>query len=81
MVVSKWNDPPFLIIETLNGTPIVLLSTYASISPSIISIVGAYVYPLPGFSTVIENSFPPLATTLNSASTPSPSAINTFGLT
>ena len=40
-VLSKWNAPPFLIILMLCGTPIVSLSTYASTSPSTISITGA----------------------------------------
>ena len=78
-VLSKWYAPPFLVIRILFGTPILSLSTYASTSPSIISISGANVYPLPVFSTVIENTLPSLPTILKLASTPSPFVITTLG--
>lgn len=63
----------------LCGTPIVELCTYASTSPSMISISGANVYPFPGLLTVIENILPSLTTTLKERSTPSPFFIKTFG--
>ena len=63
----------------LFGTPILSLSTYASTSPSMITISGANVYPLPAFSIVMENIFPCLLTILKLASTPSPFVITTLG--
>jgi len=39
-VLSRWNAPPFLIMLTLRGTPISLLSANRSVSPSMILIVG-----------------------------------------
>ena len=79
--MSRWNAPPFLVILTLLGTPIDVLSAYASTSPSIIMISGANVYPLPVLSTVIEAISPFLEITLNLASEPSPLVIKTFGFT
>ena len=66
---------------TLCGTPIVVLSAYASTSPSTMRISGAYVYPLPVFSTVIDVTFPSLTKTLNFASAPSDLVTTILGFT
>ena len=67
------------MIEILLGIPIVVLSTYASTSPSTIATSGVNVYPLPGLSTTTEKISPFLTTTLKVAFTPSPLVMITFG--